>query len=113
MNVFEKLLSDINQSTFQDLVNMAGPEIEPLMNTACPIFERYHPAQQSIAMAFMLGMLLAAIEGLPCDIERQGVLMNKETRLKLFLAQVEVAYREATVAAQHPDAPRLPGAKVM
>lgn len=82
--------------------------IDPdLLNTACPFFEQFQPADQLMALAAMVGMALASMEGEPVPIEaEQGVLITVEERLILHVAQVRAVYKCAMEARNHPDAPK-------
>lgn len=112
MNALDKLVEDIGKATFQDVVTAEGSDLVNLLHTATPIFEQFDESTQTTAIALMLGMILGVVEGDTCPIEQQGILMDKAGRLRVFLAQVEVAYRESIEAATHPDCPKRPGSQV-
>lgn len=104
---FDKLLARIEAGKMMDIIN-SGLHVPTLLDVACPLFERFHPGDQAIALAVMFGIMAASIEGEISHFEQEsGMMLGFEERLKLFIAEARTAYRDAIKVRSHPDAPKF------
>lgn len=111
-DAIDAMIDAIKKSTVRQMVDGAGtPRLADLLDVACPLFEQFLVCDQTVALALMFGMACAAIEGEPVEIERYGVLVDFETRLRIFTETARVTFAEAFQARSNPDCPQLPGTK--
>lgn len=110
MSKIDDVIKVLDEGGFQTAIAMADTEqVEMLMSVACPLFEQFHYASQTVALAAMLGMIFATIEGEPVEAEQDwGVIITKEDRLRMFVAMVWATYRDAMKERQATGAPQRP-----
>lgn len=88
-----------------------GPDV--IIQNIRPVMDHFDPADQVVAHAVDLGVIYATIDDIPTDYEQtNGVLLTFEDRLKLLMAMVRAAYKDAMEAHKHPDFPKLDGGMV-
>lgn len=109
MKSIDEVVAAVEAATVEGLRNSSDASLEPLLDQAVVLFEPFPYSSQTTAMAFLLGMLFASIEGQTSQFETDGHgLMGYKERLRIFNAQVEVVFREAYAFRAHPDCPPSP-----
>lgn len=106
MNRFQKLLASISRSTTLEVIHSSGDSLPTLLTDATALFDHHGFQVQVTALAIMLGMILATLEGETCEGESQmGVIITSKERLAIFMAEYKVVFNEALAARRHPDFP--------
>lgn len=110
----QDLLEAIEKGTVPDLIAAYGPTFMVLSDAVGQLCEHFHPSDQSIALALVFGMMCAAIEGEPVEVEKRwGILVTFEVRLQIFSAVARLALREGLAVRAALDTPETPKKDVM
>lgn len=103
-----ELLQNIETSTMLEIINSSDEEIVELLNDATRLFDSYGYASQMTVMALMMGMILATIEGEPCQGEGElGVIITHKERTDIFLTQMRTIFRQGMESRQQHDSPDM------
>lgn len=88
----------------QSLISNSNPDVFDAIHV---LLDTLDVGQQVEMLAILMGLKIAAMEGLDCEAEtHHQTLISGEDRIRLFIAQVKAAYAAGLEIHNHPDFPR-------
>lgn len=91
------LVEEIEKADHLSLFNSGTVLLQELMNKATELFQPYPTADQAHVLALMFGILIGEVDGNAVEMEKQGVMITLEERIRIFVATARTIAK-ATIA---------------